>query len=230
MAVLKIAYPFMISRGIGDLLLFGSQALSAYMSSSLRSKDLDLVSSQMGPGHLDALEQHLAQTGLETRSSTVQSRPLPKGRMITYSVELRLEGKPFFIEIFDKVLDGQNPSVLTPYAQHVHKWDLDLWTPSPNATVALRLCFRPPEGISPLNARRLNNFIQQNRRKIDFQEIKKIIDEWGMEETVKANLGALYNNHRTGLSELSESELEKLGARIFPGRKVARLASEGRGR
>src|SRR5438132_14363786 len=44
--VLKTAYPFLAETGVRDLLVFGSQALSVYLKSSLRSKDLDLVSSQ----------------------------------------------------------------------------------------------------------------------------------------------------------------------------------------
>ncbi len=198
--VLRAAYPFLASRGIGDALLYGSQALSVYLNNPLRSKDLDLVSSQMGPKHLDELVEHLGRIeALEIKSSTVQSRPRPRGKLTIYSVELRLDGKPFILEIFDKVLDGQNPSILTPYTQRVHKWNLDLWVPSPDATVALRLSFRQPEGISRLNAERLNNFIRQNRERLDFQEIKRIIHKWRMEETVKANLRALHRTHRTGI-------------------------------
>jgi hypothetical protein len=194
--VLKTAYPFLVDQRIGDLLLFGSQALSVYLDSPLRSKDLDLVSSQIGPRHLDALRKHLETSGLQTRSTTIQSKPLSKARMTIYTVELRLSAKPFFLEIFDKILDGQNPSILTPYAQQTHKWNLDLWAPSPNAVVALRLSFRQPEGISRLNAIRLNNFIRQNRAKLDFDEIKMIIKQWDMEARAKENLKTLHTTHR----------------------------------
>ncbi len=194
--VLKTAYPFLIKRGIGDLLLFGSQALSVYLKSPLRSKDLDLVSSQIGPRHLEALRKHLESSGLETRNTTVQSKPLAKARMTIYTVELRLGTKPFFLEIFDRILDGQNPSILTPYAQRARKWNLDLWAPSPNAVVALRLSFRQPEGISRLNAVRLNNFIRQNRSKLNFDEVKTMINQWGMNDRVKENLRMLHKSHR----------------------------------
>ena len=73
--VLKTAYPFLVNLGIRDLLLFGSQALSVYLKSPLRSKDLDFVSSQIGPRHLEALRKHLESSGLETRNTTVQSKP-----------------------------------------------------------------------------------------------------------------------------------------------------------
>lgn len=208
--VLKTAYPFLVDGGIGDLLLFGSQALSVYLNNPLRSKDLDLVSSQFGPRHLESLRKHLETSGLETRSTTIQSKPLPKARMTIYTVELRLDAKPFFLEIFDKILDGQNPSVLTPYAQRVHKWNHDLWAPSTNAVVALRLSFRQPEGISRLNATRLNSFIQQNRSKLNFDEIRSIINQWGMESRVKDNLRTLRKSHR--LKILNENMLYPEGA------------------
>jgi hypothetical protein len=194
--VLRTAYPFLVELGIGDLLLFGSQALSIYLNNPLRSKDLDLVSSQFGPRHLEILQKHLETSGMETRSTTIQSKPLPKARMTIYTVELRLDTKPFFLEIFDKILDGQNPSVVTPYAERARKWNLDLWTPSPDAVVALRLSFRQPEGISRLNATRLNNFIRQNQNRLNFEEIRKIVHLWKMEARVKENLTALHKNHR----------------------------------
>ncbi len=194
--VLKTAYPFLIDRGVGDLLLFGSQALSVYLNSPLRSKDLDLVSSQIGPGHLEALRKHLETNGLESGNTTVQSKPLAQARMTIYTVELRFGAKPFFLEIFDKILDGQNPSILTPYAQRAHRWNLDIWAPSPNAVVALRLSFRQPEGISRLNATRLNNFIRQNQNKLNFDEVKTIISQWGMDARVKENLKTLHKTHR----------------------------------
>jgi hypothetical protein len=194
--VLKTAYPFLVNLGIGDLLLFGSQALSVYLESPLRSKDLDLVSSQIGPRHLEVLRKHLETKGLETRNTTVQSKPLAKARMTIYTVELRLGTKPFFLEIFDRILDGQNPSILTPYAQRARKWNLDLWAPSPNAVVALRLSFRQPEGISRLNAVRLNIFIRQTRRKLNFGEVKTLITQWGMDDQVKENLRTLHKSHK----------------------------------
>jgi hypothetical protein len=194
--VLKASYPFLRQQGVGDLLLYGSQAMSVYMKNPLRSKDLDLVSSQIGPQHHQALRDKLAQDPtLEVRSSTVQSKPLPAGEMRTYSVELRLSGRPFFLEIFDKVLDGQSPSIITPHVQTINKWGLDLWVPSPNALVALRLSFRQPEGISPLNCKRLNTFIKEQRRKLEPKKIGQLITQWGMGQTVRTNLDQLHRRH-----------------------------------
>jgi len=203
--VLRIAYPFLADHGIGDPLLFGSQALSVYMTNPLRSKDLDLVSSQVGPRHLEALRAHLQARGLETKSTTIQSKPLAHAPMTVYTIELRLNKRPFFLEIFDKILDGQNPSILTPHTQRVRKWDLNLWTPSRECVVALRLSFRQPEGISRLNAVRLNTFIKKNSRKLDFEEIRKILQEWKMERLVEQNLTVLHKVHR--LHILHENKL-----------------------
>ena len=198
--VLNAAYPFLAERGVGDLLVFGSQALSVYIKSPLRSKDLDLVSAQVGPEHQDALSTHLSQVkGLEVRSSTVQSRPLERGTLKTYTIELRIDSKPFFLEIFDKILNGQEPLVLAPHVQRIRKWNLDLWVPSLNATIALRLAFRQPEGISPLNSRRLETLLQENWKKIDLSKVKKIVHEWGMSDLVKSNLRPLRRRGKIGL-------------------------------
>ena len=195
--VLRAAYPFLREQSLGDLTLFGSQAMSVYMKTALRSKDLDLVSAQMGPRHQDSLRKLLSQTpALEVRSTSVQTKPLPRADMKIYSIELRLEGRPFFLEIFDKILDGSYISQLTPHVQQVQRWDLDLWVPSRNAIVALRLAFRRPEGISRLNGTRLNRFIKENRKKLEFKKIREIIQEWGMAKVVAANLEDLRKRHR----------------------------------
>ncbi len=98
--ILKIAYPFLTNQGIGDLILFGSKALLVYMDNPLRSKYLDFVSSQIGPSQLEALRAHLEANSLETRSTTAQSKPLARARMTVYTVELRLNQRPFFLGLF----------------------------------------------------------------------------------------------------------------------------------
>ncbi len=102
-------------------------------------------------------------------------------------------------EIFDKILDGQDPSVLTPYVEKMRRWTLDFWVPSLNATLALRLAFRQPEGISPLNSRRLENLLQENWRKIDLAEVRRLVQEWKMSEVMKSNLKPLRKTGKLGL-------------------------------
>ena len=59
--VLRIAYPFLRSKErVGDLVLFGSQILSIYMKTPLRSKDLDLLSAQVSPRQVEALSAELS--------------------------------------------------------------------------------------------------------------------------------------------------------------------------
>ncbi len=195
--VLKISFPFLREHGIGDLLLYGSQAMSVYMKTPLRSKDLDLVTSQMGPRQLESLRKELGnEPSLEVRSSTIQSKTLTSGEMKIYSIELRISGRPFIVEVLDKVLDGKPPSVVTPHVQSVRKWGLDLWVPSPNAVVSLRLSFRPPEGISPLNCNRLNVFIRDQGKKVQPRTVGRLIREWGMTQVVKNNIDQLRTRHK----------------------------------
>jgi hypothetical protein len=73
---------------------------------------------------------------------------------------------------------------------------LDLWAPTPDAVVALRLSFRQPEGISRFNAIRLNNFILYNQAKLDFDVVRTMIAQWGMDERVRENLRTLHKAHR----------------------------------
>jgi len=62
--------------------------------------------------------------------------------------------------------------------------------------------FRPPEGISPLNSRRLNRFIAANRKKLRIAKIRRIIAEWQIEPWVeKKNLLELYRRHRIRILE-----------------------------
>jgi hypothetical protein len=77
------------------------------------------------------------------------------------------------------------------------RWSaLEIWAPDREATVALRLAFRPPEGISRLNGIRLNSFIQENQNSIRFSRVRSILAVWGIERWVERNLIDLYNRNR----------------------------------
>ena len=192
--VLKSAYPFLVNEGIGNLILFGSQAMSFYMKNPVRSKDLDLVTDQLGPKIFGELAKHLTNTrpaGAEFRTTNVQTRPFDGRMMTTYSVEMRILKRPFILEIFNAVLDGRPPSVLTEYIQQDKKWGVSVWVPSRDAVVALRLCFRQPQGISRLNATRLSNFIRDNKTQIHHRKVGEIVVSWGKADLVKTNLEQL---------------------------------------
>jgi hypothetical protein len=198
-AVLQVAYQALLNCGIGNLLLFGSQAMSFYMNNPLRSKDLDLLTDQMGPTCLEELTRVLTKqqpAGAEVKTNDVHTRFFQERVIRTYSVELRVRKRPFFVEIFDAVLDGRPPSVVTPYVQQGKRWNVDLWVPTPEAVVSLRLCFRQPEGISRLNASRLNLFIEENKARLNEQTIGKIVVSWGQAELVRRNLDQLEKLHK----------------------------------
>jgi len=206
--VLKAAYPFLVSKGIGNLILYGSQAMSFYMKNPLRSKDLDLLTDQIGPKVFDDLTSHLKSTrpsGAEFRTTTIQTIPFDERMMTIYSVEMQILKRPFILEIFNAVLDGLSPSILSPYLQQGKKWGVNVWVPSRDAVVALRLCFRPPQGISRLNATRLNSFIRDNEARIHRGKIGEIVVSWGKADLVRTNLDQLrkqYSQKITGQEKL----------------------------
>lgn len=195
--ILCVAYPFLRAQGIGDVLLYGSQSMSLYMRNPLRSKDLDLLSGQVGLHQMEMLAERLSEIKhVEYRATTVQTRRFEDRKMTTYAIELRVSGKPFFVELFDSVLDGRPLSILQPYVKPKKRWNLEVWAPTREATVALRLAFRHPEGVTRLNAMRLNRFIRENRRSLDFELVASIVRKWGIEDWVERNLVELYRRNR----------------------------------
>ena len=194
--LLRVAYPFLRKQS-GDLLLYGSQAMSIYMKNPFRSKDLDLLSNQVSLGRIEALARELSKIEqVESKSTTVQTRRFDNRKMTTYAIELRVAGKPFFIELFDSILDGRPLSILQPYVQPRKRWGFDVWSPTREAIVAFRLAFRQPEGITRFNATRLNAFIRENRRSLDFKSVASILREWKIEDWVEKNLFELYRRNR----------------------------------
>jgi len=55
--------------------------------------------------------------------------------------------------------DAKPLSLLEPYLTLKKRWGLEVWVPEREAIMALRLAFRPTEGIPRLNAIHLNNSI-----------------------------------------------------------------------
>jgi predicted nucleotidyltransferase len=196
--VLQVAYEFLRKKqSVGDLVLFGSQAMSIYMRNPLRSKDLDLLSNQVSSRQINSLAKELTHLAdVQTRATTVQTRMFDAKKMTTHAIELRVGGLPFFVEIFDRILDGLPTSLLTPYIELKKRWNLEIWTPSLEATVALRLAFRQPEGITRFDAMRLNSLIRENRRSLDFDQLNSILKKWGIESWAEKNLVTLYRRNR----------------------------------
>lgn len=166
------------------------------MKNPLRSKDLDLLSSQVSLRQAEALGEKLSEIkNVNFRSTSVQTRNFDDRKMTTCAIELRVSGKPFFVEIFDKILDGRTLSLLQPHVELTKRWDLEFWTPSREATTVLRLAFRQPEGITRLNATRLNVFIRENKRSLNPELVASILKDWRIVEWVERNLIELYRRH-----------------------------------
>jgi len=217
-ALLRVTYEFLRRQKIGDLTLYGSQSMSLYMRNPLRSKDLDLLSSQVSLHQIEGLAERLSEIKkVEHKTTTVQTRRFDDRKMTTYAIELRVAGKPFFVELFDRILDGRPLSILQPYVEPRKRWGFEIWSPNREATVALRLAFRQPEGITRLNAVRLNSFIQENLGFLNFKLIASILKEWGIEEWVEKNLVSLYSRNRMRIinDQKIVHEIEKKMKRIY---------------
>jgi hypothetical protein len=211
--ILKVAYPFLREeKSVADLVLFGSQALSVYMENPLRSKDLDFLSARVGFQQMEELTSRLSQLEkVQSRSTTVLTRMFGPRRMRTRAIELRIGGKPFFLEISDSILDARPTSLLTQHLALAKRWGLEIWLPEREAILAFRLAFRPPEGISRLNATRLNNFIRENKRSIKFNRVASILKDWKIEVWVEKNLVDLYRRNKLRIigDEMIIPEIEK---------------------
>lgn len=196
--ILQVTYSFLREEhSIGDLVLFGSQALSIYMKNPLRTKDIDLLSAQVSLRQFEELSSELSKIeNVEFKSTSVQTKLLGVTKMRTHAIELRVAGKPFFIESFDSILDGRPTSILNPYLDLKKRWKLDVWVPDREATLALRLAFRRPEGISRLNAIRLNNFMRENRKSVKFKHLASILADWQIEKWIETNLVDLYQRNK----------------------------------
>jgi len=196
-ALFQAAHRFFWEQKAGDLLLYGSQAMSVYMKNPLRSKDLDLLSSQVSYRQVERLADKLSEIkGVEQKTTSAQARMLKHGKMTTFAIELRVGDKPFFVKLFDKVLDGRPPSILQPHVVPRKQWGLKFWSPTREAVVVLRLAFRQPEGITRFNAIRLNRFIRENQEALRFKLVRAIIKQWGIEGWVEKNLVDLYNRNK----------------------------------
>lgn len=202
--VLKAAYPFLVSKGIGNLILFGSQAMSFYMKNPLRSKDLDLLADQIGPKVFEGLTSHLKNTrpaNAQFRTTTIQTVTFDERQMTVYSLEMQILNRPFILEIFNAVLDGKPLSILTEHIQQQKKWGMSVWVPSRDAVVALRLCFRQPQGISRLNATRLGSFIRDNKARIHHSKVGEIVVSWGKADLVRTNLEQLRKQYSQKITD-----------------------------
>ena len=188
--VLRRITPILAESHVTDMILFGSQAMSAYMARALASKDIDLITPGMTPSILEKTRGELKQIAAQTPTcdhlvSEYAGRPYP----VSHIYLKHMSGFPFVIEFFENFL-GCESKRLNSFLMLKNKWGMELQVLLPEAIIATRLAFRPPERVSPFNASRLNRFIKHIRH-IDWRIVNAFIDAFELRAVVTENLVGL---------------------------------------
>jgi hypothetical protein len=172
------------------MILFGSQAMSAYMERALASKDIDLIAPGVRPSTLEKTRDELKQIATKTPTydhlvGEYAGRPYP----VSHIYLKHVSGYPFVIEFFENFL-GYESKRLNPFLTLKNKWGMGLQVLLPEAIIATRLAFRPPERVTPFNASRLNRFIKHIRH-VDWRLVNAFIDAFELRTVVAENLAGL---------------------------------------
>jgi len=176
--------------GANDVWVFGSQAMSLHMRNrALASKDLDLLATGVNLQMINQLCDSLARYSDGRRPDyalqmfAYEERPNP-----VFSISLvSTNERPFVVELFQTYL-GYDVRRLTPYATQVNRWKNDYQTLSIEAIIGTRLAFRPPDRISPLNARRLNGFIRHVAGRFDWTGVEQFANDFQLGQKINENL------------------------------------------
>ena len=188
--VLKKITPLLAECNVNDVILFGSQAMSVYTERALASKDIDLIASAISINSLERLRNELTPLASQRPTYDYQvGEYLGRKYPVSHIYLKHRNGYPFVLEFFENFL-GYESKRLTPFLTFKEKWGLWLQVPSPEAIIATRLAFRPPERVSPFNASRLNRFIKHIRR-IDWRMVNAFIDAFELRAVVTENLVGL---------------------------------------
>lgn len=202
--LLDVTYDGLRTLGANDIWVFGSQAMSLHMKTRpLASKDLDLIATGVTNHIMDGLRELLLPYSsgrppdYEYHNTTYETRSYP-----VYSISIiDRDQRPFIIELFG-TYRGYDVRRLTPYATFVKKWKNTYQTLTIEGIIGTRLAFRQPEGISSLNAKRLNNFIGSVREEIHWDTVDAFVRDFQLEDVILKNLGGL---HRRNL-KITDSE------------------------
>lgn len=160
------------------------------MERALRSKDIDLIAPAATINTLEKLCDELTLMANQRPSYDYQvGEYLGRRYPIGHIYIKHKSGFPFVLEFFENFL-GYKSTMLTPFLRFKEKWGLFLQVPSPEAIIATRLAFRPPERITPTNASRLNRFIRKIGR-VDWSEVNAFIDAFELRTIITENLAAL---------------------------------------
>jgi predicted nucleotidyltransferase len=188
--VLRRITPILTESHVTDMILFGSQAMSAYMERALASEDIDLIAPGIRPNTLEKTRDELKQIAAQTPTydhlvSEYAGRPYP----VSHIYLKHMSGYPFVIEFFENFL-GYESTRLNSFLTLKNKWGLELQVLLPEAIIATRLAFRPPERVSRFNASRLNRFIKHIRH-VDWKIVNAFIDAFELRTVVAENLAEL---------------------------------------
>jgi hypothetical protein len=160
------------------------------MERALSSKDIDLIAPAVTINTLERLSDELTQVAEKKPAYDYLVEEYSGRRYPVGHIYLKhKKGFPFVLEFFQNFL-GYESTRLTPFLTFKEKWGLWLQVPSPEAIIATRLAFRPPERITPFNASRLNRFIRKVG-KVDWSEVNAFIDAFELRTTIRENLAAL---------------------------------------
>ena len=188
--VLTRITPILAESHVTDMVLFGSQAMSVYMERALASKDIDLIAPGITPNTLEKTCDELRQIAAQTPTydhlvGEYAGRTYP----VSHIYLKHMSGFPFVIEFFENFL-GYESNRLNPFITLKNKWGLELQVLLPEAIIATRLAFRPPERVTPFNASRLNRFIKHIGN-VDWRTVNAFIDAFELRTVVGENLAAL---------------------------------------
>jgi hypothetical protein len=188
--VLARITPILAESHVTDMILFGSQAMSAYMERALASKDIDLITSGMTPNTLKKARDELKQIATQVPAyDRLVDEYAGRAYPVSHIYLKHVSGFPFVIEFFENFL-GYDSNLLNPFLTLKNKWGLELQVLLPEAIIATRLAFRPPERVTPFNASRLNRLIK-HIGKVDWRMVNAFIDTFELRTVVGENLAAL---------------------------------------
>ncbi|MDG6974005.1 MAG: hypothetical protein JRM95_04145, partial [Nitrososphaerota archaeon] len=149
------------------------------------SKDLDLIVPGVSPQVLAGVREALGRPEYDFGVFDYEGRDYPVGHFYIRHPD----GTPLVVELFQTFL-GFEARRLTPYLAFRERWGMRLQVPVPEAVVATRLSFRPPERITPFNAARLSRFIRA-MGKVDWKMVNAFLDEFGLRGVALENLRVL---------------------------------------
>jgi hypothetical protein len=160
------------------------------MERALASKGIDLIAPGMTQNALEKTRDALKQIAVQTPTydhlvGEYAGRTYP----VSHIYLKHTDGFPFVIEFFENFL-GYESNRLNPFLTLKNKWGLGLQVLLPEAIIATRLAFRPPERISPFNASRLNRFIKHVHH-VDWRTVNAFIDAFELRTVVEGNLAEL---------------------------------------